>query len=62
MFSNFVINHTLSSQLQIGLLSRGRPILLITRTITDRNGLHSVLLPGLLPLQNSVQQSRVVTM
>ena len=30
---------------QIGLLPRGRPILLITRMITDRIGLHSVLLP-----------------
>ena len=30
---------------QIGLPLRGRPILLITRTITDRIGLHSVLLP-----------------
>jgi len=30
---------------QIGLLLRGRPILLITRMITDRIGLHSVLLP-----------------
>ena len=30
---------------QIGPPLRGRPILLITRTITDRIGLHSVLLP-----------------
>ena len=30
---------------QIGLPPRGRPILLITRMITDRIGLHSVLLP-----------------
>ena len=30
---------------QIGLPLRGRPILLITRLITDRIGLHSVLLP-----------------
>ena len=29
---------------QIGLPLRGRPILLITRMITDRTGLHSVLL------------------
>ena len=29
---------------QIGLPLRGRPILLITRMITDRIGLHSVLL------------------
>ena len=28
---------------QIGLLLRGRPILLIIRMITDRIGLHSVL-------------------
>ena len=33
---------------QIGLLLRGCPILLITRMITDRNGLHSVLLPLLI--------------
>ena len=33
---------------QIGLPLRGRPILLITRMITDRIGLHSVLLPLLL--------------
>ena len=30
---------------QIGLPLRGRPILLITRMITDWIGLHSVLLP-----------------
>ena len=30
---------------QIGLPLRSRPILLITRMITDRIGLHSVLLP-----------------
>ena len=30
---------------QIGLPLRGRPILLITRMIADRIGLHSVLLP-----------------
>ena len=33
---------------QIGLLLRGRPILLITRMITDRIRLHSVLLPLLI--------------
>ena len=33
---------------QIGLPLRGRPILLITRMITDRIGLHSVLLPWLI--------------
>ena len=33
---------------QIGLPLRGRPILLITRMITDRIGFHSVLLPLLI--------------
>ena len=33
---------------QIGLPLRGRPILLLTRMITDRIGLHSVLLPLLI--------------
>ena len=33
---------------QIGLPLRGRPILLITRMITNRIGLHSVLLPLLI--------------
>ena len=33
---------------QIGLSLRGRPILLITRMITVRIGLHSVLLPLLI--------------
>ena len=33
---------------QIGLPLHGRPILLITRMITDRTGLHSVLLPLLI--------------
>ena len=33
---------------QIGLPLRGRPILLITSMITDRIGLHSVLLPLLI--------------
>ena len=33
---------------QIGLPLRGRPILLITRMITDQIGLHSVLLPLLI--------------
>ena len=33
---------------QIGLPQRVRPILLITRIITDRIGLHSVLLPLLI--------------
>ena len=43
MSSNSVGNHTRDQQ--IGLPLRGRPILLITRLITDRIGLHSVLLP-----------------
>ena len=33
---------------QIGLPLRGRPISLITRMITDRIGLHSILLPLLI--------------
>ena len=33
---------------QIGLPLRGRPILIITRMITDRIGFHSVLLPLLI--------------
>ena len=41
--SNSVSNHTRDKQ--IGLPLRGRPILLITRMITDPIGLHSVLLP-----------------
>ena len=36
-------NHTRAEQ--IGLPLRGPPILFVTRTITDRIGLHSVLLP-----------------
>ena len=39
---------------QIGLPLRGRPILLITRMITDRIGLHSVLLPLLSVLNTGV--------
>ena len=35
---------------QFGLPLRGRPILLITRMITDRIGLHLVLLPLLILL------------
>ena len=38
---------------QIGLPLHGRPILLITRMITDRIGLHSVLLPLLIISQIS---------
>ena len=41
--SNSVFNHTHDEQ--IGLPLSGRPILLITHTITDRSGLHAVLLP-----------------
>ena len=43
MSSNSVCNHTRDKQ--IGLPLRGRPILLITRIITDQIGLHLVLLP-----------------
>ena len=46
MSSNSVCNHT--RDIQIGLPLRGRPILFITRMITDRIGLHSVLLPLLI--------------
>ena len=42
MSSNSVCNHTRDQT--IGLPLRSRPILLITRMITDRTGLHSVLL------------------
>ena len=42
---------------QIGLPLRGRPILLITRMITDRIGLHSVLLPLLIWLLFSDKMS-----
>ena len=38
---------------QMGLPLRGRPILLITRMITDRIGLHSVLLPLLITTVNT---------
>ena len=37
---------------QIGLPLRGRPILLITRMVTDRIGLHSVLLPLLIRIRS----------
>ena len=47
MSSNSVCNHT--RDWQIGFSPRARPILLITRTITDRIGLRSVLLHYLLP-------------
>ena len=42
---------------QIGLPLRGRPILLITRMITDRIGLHSVLLPLLIITLLSFKQN-----
>ena len=46
---------------QIGLLLRGRPILLITRMITDQIGLHSVLLPLLItPRVYSPQRSGII--
>ena len=41
--SNSVCNYTRVTHIKLPL--RGRPILLITRMITDRIGLHSVLLP-----------------
>ena len=37
---------------QIGLPLRGRPILLITGMVTDRIGLHSVLLPLLIRIRS----------
>ena len=43
---------------QIGLPLRGRPILMITRMITDRIGLHSVLLP-LLITTNTISSNLV---
>ena len=43
MSSNSVYNHTRDKQIRLPL--RGRPIFFITRMITDRIGLHSVLLP-----------------
>ena len=46
---NSVCNHTSDSQIR--LLLRGRPILLITRMSTDRIGLHSPLLSLLIAMQ-----------
>ena len=43
MSSNSVCNHTRDEQIRHPLC--GHPIFLITRMITDRIGLHSVLLP-----------------
>ena len=42
---------------QIGLPLRGRPILLISRMITDRIGLHSVLLPLLIKSRSVLELS-----
>ena len=47
MSFNWVCNHPRVIR-QIGLPLRGRPILLITRLIIYRIGLHSVLLPLLI--------------
>ena len=58
MSSNSVSNHTRDKQ--IGLPLRGRPILLITRMITDRIGLHSVLLPLLIKFSQSVLKESFV--
>ena len=41
--SNSICNHTRNQQIRLPL--RGLPILIITRMVTDRIGLHSVLLP-----------------
>ena len=46
---------------QIGLPLRGRPILLITRMITDRIGLHSVLLPLQITLLRANQIARIAS-
>ena len=46
LLTNSVCNHT--RDWQIGLLLHVHPILLITHMITDRIGLHSVLLPLLI--------------
>ena len=46
---------------QIGLPLRGRPILLIIRMITDRIGLHSVLLPLLIIISISIIIITIIT-
>ena len=51
MSSNSVSNHTRGKQIRLPL--RGRPILLITRMITDRVGLLSVLLSLLIGQQGN---------
>ena len=45
---------------QIGLPLHGRPILLIIRMITDRIGLHSVLLPLLIIIITICQKEWVI--
>ena len=54
MSTNSVCNHTRDEQIRLPL--RGYLILLITRMITDRIGLHSVLLP----LLNGTEHYRVL--
>ena len=44
---------------QIGLPLRGCPILLITRMITDRIGLHSVLLPLLINIRIMTTSTKI---
>ena len=46
---------------QIGLPLRGRPILLITRMITDRIGQHSVLLPLLIQIDEQLNITTLAT-
>ena len=46
---------------QIGLPLHGRPILLIIRMITDRIGLHSVLLPLLIIISISIIIITIIT-
>ena len=46
---------------QIELPLRGRPILLIIRMITDRIGLHSVLLPLLIIISISIIIITIIT-
>ena len=46
---------------RIGLPLRGRPILLITPMITDRIGLHSVLLPLLIKSRSVLELSQEKT-
>ena len=48
--NNHLSNVINKSGIKIGLPLRGRPILLITRMITDRIGLHQVLLPLLITM------------